>query len=90
MTLDLSIQLLSNLVAMQAGNEFGPIYSALSQGTLAAAIGEMTQHEMSSSIILALLELCVSKNTSNYTGMGSGIILHHCTIYRHYIIMMSS
>ncbi len=79
--------MLSNLIAMQAGNEFGPIHSALSQGTLAAAIGQMTQHDMSSSIILALLELCVSKNTSNYAGEAI-LALSTCpwTLHHHDVI----
>ena len=60
-------QLISKLSA-QPPSEVGPIYTALHKGGLAAAIGQMMQHELSSSIILALLELCMAKRPDNYTG----------------------
>ncbi len=59
---------MSSLNGQHGFNESGPIFAALKDGSLAAAIGHMTEHEMSSSIILALLELCVAKNTVNCTG----------------------
>ena len=59
---------MSHLNSQHSYNENGPIYLALRDGSLAAAIGHMTEHEMSSSIILALLELCVAKNNVDCTG----------------------
>ena len=62
-------QILSHLQGMHGYSESGPVHSALHNGGLAAAIYHMTDHQLSSSIILALLELCVAKNNSNYSGM---------------------
>ena len=62
-------QIVSYLNGQHGHTETGPIYAALKGGSLAAAIGHMTEHEMSSSIILALLELCVAKNISDCTGV---------------------
>ena len=59
---------MSQLCVQHSYNEFGPIYTALHNGSLAAVVAQMTQHELSSSVILALLELCVSKDKTNYTG----------------------
>ena len=54
---------------MHGYSESGPVYTAMKDGSLAAAIYHMTDHQLSSSIILALMELCVAKNNSNYSGM---------------------
>ena len=69
MILSMHSQIVSYLNGQHGHSETGPIYAALRDGSLAAAIGHMTEHEMSSSIILALLELCVAKNTSDCTGL---------------------
>ena len=54
---------------MHGYTESGPVFNALRNGGLAAAIYHMTDHQLSSSIILALMELCVAKNFSNYSGV---------------------
>lgn len=62
-------QILSHLQGMHGYTESGPVFNALRNGGLAAAIYHMTDHQLSSSIILALMELCVAKNFSNYSGV---------------------
>ena len=53
---------------MHGYSESGLVHTAMKDGSLAAAIYHMTDHQLSSSIILALMELCVAKNSSNYSG----------------------
>ena len=65
-------QILSHLQGMHGYSEMGAVYSALRNGSVAAAIYHMTDHQLSSSIILALMELCVAKNNSNYSGVCVG------------------
>ena len=60
-------QILSHLYTLHGGVTSSPLHSALSSGSLAAAVCQMAQHDLSSSIILALLELCVAKH-ANLTG----------------------
>ena len=60
-------QILSHLYPLHGGVTSSPLHSALSSGSLAAAVCQMAQHDLSSSIILALLELCVAKH-ANLTG----------------------
>jgi hypothetical protein len=61
---------------MHGYSESGPVYTAMKDGSLAAAIYHMTDHQLSSSIVLALMELCVAKNSNNY----SGIIMCVCVM----------
>lgn len=70
------IQILSHLNGQDGLIDSGPIFTALRDGSLASAISKMAEHEMSSSIILALLELCVAKNTVNCTGRRVGLSSH--------------
>lgn len=70
---------------IQGGAE-SPLYVALHRGSLAAAICQMTQHAMSSSIILALLELCMATRKADLTGNQP---LHHMLHTNHYAIIMS-
>ena len=44
------------------------LYSALQDGSVAAAVGRMVEPDMSSAIILALTDLCVAKDRYSYTG----------------------
>ena len=46
----------------------GPLTTAFKEGSMAAAIGHMTEPDMSSVIVLALTDLCVAKDTTSYTG----------------------
>ena len=46
----------------------GPVATAFKEGSMAAAIGHMTEPEMSSAILLTLTDLCVAKDASSYTG----------------------
>ena len=62
-------QIISHLCGQHSYNESGPIYAAFKNGSLAAALGHMAEHKMSSSVVLALYELCVAKNTRDYSGM---------------------
>ena len=53
---------------MHGYSESGLVHTDMKDGSLAAAIYHMTDHQLSSSIILALMELCVAKNSNNYSG----------------------
>ena len=70
-----SPQLISYLSTHFPPVDTSPISCALRSGSMAAAIGQMSQHELSSSIVLALLELCVARNPGDFTG-GRGYMLY--------------
>ena len=64
MTLILSLaQILCYLQLNHSYSESGSVFSALKNGSLAAAIHGMADHQLSSSIVLALLDLCGTKNS---------------------------
>ena len=46
----------------------GALPMAFKDGSVAAAIGHMTEPNMSSAIVIALTELCVAKDVHSYTG----------------------
>jgi hypothetical protein len=62
----ISIKILSHLYMIQGGVSASPLHSALGSGSLAAAVCQMANHTLSSSLIIALLELCVSRQ-HNFT-----------------------
>ncbi len=45
-----------------------PVSTAFKVGSMAAAVGHMTEPEMSSGVLLALTDWCVAKDASSYTG----------------------
>ena len=78
MSWPLSLQILSHLYLLYGGASSSPLHSALSSGSLAAAVCQMAQHDLSSSVILALLELCITTrpNLAGAPGIpGTGKIL---------------
>ena len=46
----------------------GPLQKVFVDGSMAAAVGRMTEGSMSSAIVLALTDLCIAKDSSSYRG----------------------
>ncbi len=60
-------QIISYLVSQFQDTE-GPLMTAFKEGSIAAAISHMTEPDMSSAIVLALTELCITRDPLTYTG----------------------
>lgn len=63
----LIIKIISNLIKKYSDVTSSPIYTSIVNGSLAAAVRHMTNYDVPSVIVLALLELCTTKSKTDLT-----------------------